>query len=234
MQLQVKDVAKLFSVSEKTIYRWIDQDGLPAFRINKQYRFNRVEVIEWATARKVNASPQLFHEPSDEGEPLPGLVQAIEEGGVFYRVDGADKDAVLRRVVSLLRLPETVDRDFLLQVLLERESLGSTSVGDGIAIPHARNPIVLHVPRPSVTLCFLEHPIEFGALDGKPVNTLFTVISPTIRAHLHVLSSLAFALHDTRFKQAILEQASRETIHNETRRAAATLAAIPSASGKKF
>ncbi|MDX9975138.1 MAG: helix-turn-helix domain-containing protein, partial [FCB group bacterium] len=71
MQLQVKDVAKLFSVSEKTIYRWIDQEGLPAFRINKQYRFNRVEILEWATARKVNASPQLMRAPESEEDALP-------------------------------------------------------------------------------------------------------------------------------------------------------------------
>ena len=48
------------------------------------------------------------------------------------------------------------------------------------------------------TLCFLEHPIEFGALDGQPVHTLFTIVSPTIKAHLHLLSRLAFALRSRR------------------------------------
>lgn len=232
MQLQVRDVAKIFSVSEKTIYRWIEQDGLPAFRINKQYRFNRVEVLEWATARKVNASPQLLRPTEDESVPLPDLAAAIEDGGIFYRVDGRDKDAVLRSVVELLRLPEAVDREFLLQVLLEREAMGSTSIGDGIAIPHVRNPIVLHIPRPTVTLCFLENAIDFGALDGKPVHTLFTIVSPTVRAHLHVLSCLAFALRDPDFKGAIAVQRSREAILNETRRVAATLAAPQPACGK--
>src|SRR5438034_985186 len=62
-----------------------------------------------------------------------------------------------------------------------REALQSTGVGDGIAIPHVRNPIVLHVSRPMITLCFLERPIDFGALDGKPVHVLFSLISPTVR-----------------------------------------------------
>ncbi len=233
MQLQVKDVANFFNVSEKTIYRWIEQDGLPAFRINKQYRFNRTEILEWATARKVNASPQLLREPDgDDAAPLPDLGVALEDGGIFYRVEGDDKDSVLRSVVALLRLPEAVDREFLLQVLLEREAMGSTSVGDGIAIPHVRNPIVLHIPRPTVTLCFLENAIDFGALDGKPVDTLFTIVSPTIRAHLHVLSSLAFALRDPGFKEAIAGQASREAIFAEARRVAASLA-VPSSSGER-
>jgi hypothetical protein len=41
---------------------------------------------------------------------------------------------------------------------------------------------VMHIPRPMVTLCFLEQPVEFGAMDGQPVHTLFTIVSPTIRA----------------------------------------------------
>jgi nitrogen PTS system EIIA component len=66
--------------------------------------------------------------------------------------------------------------------------------------------------RPLVTLCFLDTPIDFGALDGQPVTTLFTLISPTVRAHLHLLSRLGFALHDAAFKDTILRQAGREEI----------------------
>ena len=69
-----------------------------------------------------------------------------------------------------MKLPDDVDREFLYQVLLAREALGSTGIGDGIAIPHVRNPIVLHLSRPTVTLCFLEQPVDFGALDGQPVS----------------------------------------------------------------
>ena len=76
--------------------------------------------------------------------------------------------------------------------ILAREALGSTGIGDGIAIPRVRNPIVLHLSRPIVTLCFLERPVDFGALDGQPVTTLFTLISPTVRAHLHLLSRLSY------------------------------------------
>jgi PTS system nitrogen regulatory IIA component len=71
---------------------------------------------------------------------------------------------------------------------------------------------VLHVQRPLVTLCFLEKPVEFGALDGQPVHTLFTLISPTVKAHLHLLSRLTFALRDAEFKALVLRQASRDEI----------------------
>jgi PTS system nitrogen regulatory IIA component len=96
--------------------------------------------------------------------------------------------------------------------------MGSTGIGDGIAIPHVRNPIVLHIPHPSVTLCFLDHPVEFGALDGLPVSTLFTLVSPTVRSHLHLLSKLAFALRDPQFRAVIANRGSRDEILQEARR----------------
>jgi PTS system nitrogen regulatory IIA component len=97
-------------------------------------------------------------------------------------------------------------------VLLARETLGSTALGDGIAIPHLRNPIVLPVPRATVCLCFLENPIEFGATDGKPVHTLFILVSPTVRDHAHQLSRLASFLREPGFRGAIERRAPGDEI----------------------
>ncbi len=218
MQLTVKNVADLLSVSEKTVYRWIDERSLPGYRLSGQYRFNRAELLEWATANRVNVSPNIFVEPESQAGPLPELADSLQAGGVFYRLTGKDKATVLRSIVEVLRLPEEVNREFLLQVLLAREALESTAIGEGIAIPHVRNPIVLHVPKPVVTLCFLETPVDFGALDGKPVHALFTLISPTVKAHLHLLSRLAYALRDPNFKELIARQACRDDIFDGIRR----------------
>ena len=212
MTMGVRDAAWVLDVSERTIYRWIEQGALPAYRVNEQYRFSRAELLEWATSRRVNVSAEIFAEPESAAAPLSSLADALRAGGIYYRVDGADKDSVLRSVVEILRLPEEVDREFLFQVLLARESLGSTAIGDGIAIPHVRNPVVLHIAQPSVTLCFLEKPIQFGALDNQPVNTLFTIISPTVRSHLHILSRLAYLLREPEMKTAVKQQASRDDI----------------------
>jgi len=212
MKLTVREAAKLLNVSEKSVYRWIKEGVLPAYRINDQYRINRAELLEWATARKLGVSPAIFEEPESGDQPPPTLGDALRAGGIHYRVGGHDKASVLHAVVDLMKLPDDVDREFFYQVLLAREALGSTGIGDGIAIPHVRNPIVLHLARPLVTLCFLERPVDFGALDGQPVHTLFTLISPTVRGHLHLLSRLAFALRDPRFSGAVRTQASREEI----------------------
>jgi PTS system nitrogen regulatory IIA component len=224
-KLTVREAAGLLNASEKSVYRWIKQGRLPAYRINDQYRINRAELLEWATAHKVQVSPEIFAEPESENGPVPSLEDALRAGGIHYRVGGHDKASVLHAMVDAMRLPEDVDREFLYQVLLAREALGSTGVGDGIAIPHVRNPIVSHLSRPTVTLCFLERPVDFGALDGQPVSTLFTLISPTVRAHLHLLSRLAFTLRDPRFHAALRTQASREEILDALHAAETALAA---------
>jgi len=218
MKLSVRNVSEMLDVSEKTVYRWINERKLPGYRLSGQYRFNRAEILEWATANKVNVTACAFQETEGAELPLPNLADALQVGGIFYRIGGSDKESALRGVVEVLRLPDEVDRKFLLEVLLAREQLASTGIGDGIAIPHARNPIVLHVDKPMVTMCFLENPAEFGALDGVPVRTLFTLVSPTVRAHLHLLSRLAFTLREDRFKALIQAEASREELLAEVRR----------------
>lgn len=200
------------NVSEETIYHWIEQDKLPASRINGQYRLNRAELLEWATAQRIHIPADIFGEPDKGKTPTPGLSDALKAGGIHYHVGGADKEAALKSAIDLMPLPDDVDKTFLLHVLVARESLGSTGIGDGIAIPHVRNPIVMHIPRPMVTLCFLEQAVEFGALDGKPVHTLFTMVNPTIKAHLSLLSKLAFALSHPPFAGIIARRGTREEI----------------------
>lgn len=212
MQIGVREAAELMNVSEKTVYRWIKGNKLPVFKINEQYRINRAELLEWATAHRINVSTEIFSDPDRDKVPIPSLAAALQAGGIHYRVEGKDKESVLQAAVELMALPPEVDRTFLLKVLLARESLGSTGIGEGIAIPHVRNPIVLYIPQPMVTLCFLEEPIDFGALDGKPVHTIFMIVSPTISAHLSLLSRLSFALRQAAFAGVIGRRGSRAEI----------------------
>jgi len=191
---------------------------LPGYRLNGQYRFHRAELLEWATANRINVFPAFLRSRKVNRVRFLNCPMPWNPAGFFYRLAGRNKAEVLRNVVEILRLPDEVDREFLLQVLLAREALESTAVGDGIAIPHVRNPIVLHVPQPLVTLCFLETPVDFGALDGQPVHTLFTFISPMVKAHLHLLSRLAFALRNPEFKTLIAKQAGRDEILASARR----------------
>jgi PTS system nitrogen regulatory IIA component len=194
MHLNPRDAARLLGVSEATLERWLRNGELAGTRVNGQWRLNRVDLLEFAAGRKLDVSPDLLA-PLEPAQ-MPGLAEAIRSGGVHRGVSGKDKSAILRAVVDRLPLPGPGDRDLLHRVLLAREALGSTGLGNGIAIPHPRNPIVLRVPRPEVAICYLEPPVDFEALDGKPVHTLFTVVSSSTRTHLHFLALIAQALRD--------------------------------------
>jgi nitrogen PTS system EIIA component len=212
MMLDVKEVAKLLTVSEKTVYRWITKNEIPAYKIGENYRFNRVELLEWATANRIKVSYQIFDEVLETGSSMPTLAEAINTGGIHYRVPGKDTKSVLASIVNIIHLPDDIDRDFLLGALLARENLGTTAIGDGIAIPHVRNPIIFHVSKPLLAVCFLEQAIDFGALDGKPVDTVFTIITHTVRSHLHLLSRLSYALHQPRIRAIMNGSSSRQDI----------------------
>ncbi|HEY6559168.1 MAG TPA: PTS sugar transporter subunit IIA [Polyangiaceae bacterium] len=219
MKLTVHEAAKLLNTTERTIYRWIRDGSIPCRRINDHYRFHRSELLEWATARGMVTAVDAFPPSRTVSEmPLPKFAAALHAGGVHHHVEATDRETALRAVVKRMPLEDEGDRELLLDVMLARESLGSTGIGDGIAIPHVRSPIILHTREPSITLCFLEHPIDFQAIDGRPVHTFFSLVTLTIRSHLYLLSRLSASLQDPKFKRAVVERAPGPQILAEATR----------------
>jgi nitrogen PTS system EIIA component len=223
MQLSIRDLTKLLDVDEGTVSRWIKQRGLPAHQVGGQYRVNRAELLEWATANQVRVSLELFDHLEANAAAVPSLANALELGGIHYSIPAPNKVLALEALVKILPLPDGMESEHLLRLFQAREASASTAIGHGIAIPHVRNPIVLHVSRPTVTLAFLDRPIDYGAPDGQPVGILFAIISPTARSHLQMLSRLSFVLHDAKLLETVVRQASKPEILVEIRRVEASL-----------
>ena len=207
MQLTVREAASYLRVDEATVRRWIARRALPVHRANERLYLNAIEVWEWATENGIPVSRALLEQAQRRPEQVPPLSALLSSGGIHHDVGGDVKASVLREIVQRLPLPPEVDREFLVTTLEAREAMGSTGVGDGIAIPHVRNPILLHVAAPFVTLCLLRHPVDFGALDGQPVHALFTVISANVPGHLRILGQLGFALHDEALRRLLIRRA---------------------------
>jgi PTS system nitrogen regulatory IIA component len=216
MQLTIREASKLLKTAERQIYRWIDDGEIPFSRVNDQIRFNQAELLEWATARRMPIAEGVIQEGN--GSLSPRLGDALALGGVHHGVKGADRDAVVRAIVEHMPVAPEVDREFLVQVLVAREVAGSTAVGEGIAIPHVRSPVVLNGAPASITVCTLASAVDFGAHDGQPIHTVFAIVSPTIAAHLQLLAKLAAALHDADFKAAVLRRAPKDDIVKHARR----------------
>ncbi len=211
MDLSVREVADLLGVTEKTVHRWLREKAIPAHRLHDQSRFNRVEIQEWAAARGLRLAPDLLG-PGDAPDAPLSLRGAIERGGIHFRVPGVTAGEVLAAVTQLPGIPDGVDRSLLRELLVGRESLTSTGIGGGIAIPHPRDPLVVQVREPIVLACFLEHPVDFHAVDDVPVRVLFTLLSPSIRAHLQILARLTYALHDAALLRLLEKPAAPEAI----------------------
>lgn len=199
-------------MSEKSIYRWIKQGMLPAFKVNEQYRFNRAELLAWATSRRLNVPPEALHDPHPPGKPSPRLTDALQDGGIVYRLDGTTPDEALAQVARSIRLPEEVDRDYLASLLHAREALAPTALGRGLAAPQLVFPNVLELSRPVAGLFFLEQSLDFGALDSVPITLLVALISSSQRVSLHLLNRVMFAWQEPSFQQALAEQKPREEL----------------------
>ncbi|MDD5674050.1 MAG: PTS sugar transporter subunit IIA [Chitinivibrionales bacterium] len=227
MQLTVKEASRLLKLSESAVYRLIRKKEIPAYPVGKSYLFNRVELFEWAIAKNITVSPEVMGALSDATMIPPTLGDALAEGGVYFGLDGGDKQSVLKAVVEAIQGPQGLDKEALLAALMARELLASTAIGNGIAIPHVRNPVVLNIEKPLVVLSFLKTPVDFSALDGRPVDTLFTLISTTVRVHLHLLARLSFLLHNSAVQSALAGRGQAGEIIKTVRTAENTL--IPSA-----
>jgi PTS system nitrogen regulatory IIA component len=207
MQLTLRQAAEYLGVSESTVRRWITDRALPVHDVNERAYLNAVELWEWAVERGVTVSRRLLEHARRAPDEVPSMADLLRTGGIVYDIESDTKADLLREFVARLPLPPEQDRATLVSVLEAREAMGSTGIGDGIAIPHVRNPIVLHVDQPFVTLGLLRHPVDFGAMDGKPVHALFMVVSPTVPPHLRILSQLGFLLRDDELRAMMRRRA---------------------------
>jgi PTS system nitrogen regulatory IIA component len=212
MQISLRQAASYLNVPETTVRRWIRSRGLPVHRVNERLYCNGIELWEWALENGIPASKSLFDHARRSPDEVPPLSSLLRFGGIHRDVGGKTKADVLREIVVTLPLPADVDCEFLVTVLEAREAMGSTGIGDGIAIPHVRNPILLHVTEPFVSLFLLKHPVEFDAVDDKPVHALFVLVSQNVPAHLRILAQLGFVLRDQELRRLLEALAPGEAI----------------------
>jgi len=209
VNLNARAAARLLGVPEPKVHEWAAAGTLPSHRVHEQLRFNRVDLIEWASARKMKVRLDPFDDDEREERPAGGPAfrpaRALERSGVRRGIEAGDARAALAAVARLVPLPPAVDREAVAALFAARAGL--TPVGGGIAIPHARSPAVLPLDEPAVVLGFLARPIDAGAADRRPVGALFAVFSRTVREHLDILAAIAAALSDDRFHEAVARAA---------------------------
>jgi nitrogen PTS system EIIA component len=190
VQLTIRQAAELLLTTETQVRRWIRDRDLPAVMFNEQYRLNRTDLLVWAQTNRMPVASQLVTADAETAS----LAAALGRGGIHRDIPGGSRAGVLGALVERLALPAAVDRDLLREMILAREAAGSTAIGHGIAIPHARYPNVAAIPEEVLALGLLAAPVDFGAPDGEPIVAVFLLLAPGVRAHLNLLARLAAAL----------------------------------------
>jgi len=142
------------------------------------------------------------------------LSELISPARVILNLRSNDRETVLGELVA--QIPELADqpeaKQTLLRALHEREQLHSTGIGDGIALPHARNALVGLVDHPIIV--FGRHPtgINYEAIDGIPARLFFLLIAPTVTQHLAILARLSRLLRDSELRQNLLTARTPEQV----------------------
>ena len=142
----------------------------------------------------------------------PSLIELVRRGGDFRIIPGATPRELLSNLIGAIDLPPGVDRTALLDAALEREALMPTAVGNGIALPHPRNPLIAKSGGQSVSIAFAGRSLDWGALDGKPVHTVMLILSASPRMHLHTLSRINYFCQQRSFVALLERRASPEEI----------------------
>jgi mannitol/fructose-specific phosphotransferase system IIA component (Ntr-type) len=134
------------------------------------------------------------------------LCELLSPAAINLHLKSEDRDSVLAELVN--QVPQLADRpdarQTLLRALHDREQLHSTGIGDGIALPHARNALVGLVDEPIIVFGRHRQGIAYGAIDSAPAKLFFLLIAPTVTQHLAILARLGRVLRDPKLCQNLL------------------------------
>jgi PTS system nitrogen regulatory IIA component len=141
------------------------------------------------------------------------ITDFLSEALIIPALRGGNKAEVLRELAGkLASVDPAIDGERLIRVLEEREKLGSTAIGDGIAIPHGKLPGIR-----GVRGVFGRHPdgVDFESLDGAPTRLFFLLVAPEDSAgtHLKALARVSRLLKDAAFRRRLLEAADQKALY---------------------
>ncbi|HCJ66887.1 MAG TPA: PTS fructose transporter subunit IIA [Elusimicrobia bacterium] len=121
------------------------------------------------------------------------------------------KEAITELVNLLVKAKKVKDSEEIVKILMEREQLGSTGIGQGVAIPHGKTEIVNEIV---AAFGISKKGIEFDALDGEPVYLIFLLLAPVEAAgtHLKALAKISRLLKDKFFRQNLKEAKNPEEV----------------------
>jgi len=141
------------------------------------------------------------------------LSEILEAKNIIPDLKARDKNKALEELAETIsRSRPSVDKNALVKVLLERERLGSTGIGDGVAIPHGK----FHgINEPIISFGRSIKGLDFESMDGQPVFLFFLLVAPENSAsvHLKALARIAKILKNSSFRKMLMEIPTKEELY---------------------
>lgn len=141
------------------------------------------------------------------------LSDILEEDNIIPDLKARDKKRAIEELTeAIVKGNPSLDKDSLVKVLLERESLGSTAIGDGVAIPHGKYP---GISTPIISFGRSRKGLDFESMDGQPVFLFFLLVAPEDSAsiHLKALARIAKMLKDSNFRKVLIEATTKKELY---------------------
>lgn len=142
------------------------------------------------------------------------IMDFISKNAATVNINASNKDGVIKELVDLLMAAEGIDkknRNKLIELLKAREALGSTAIGQGVGIPHAKSDCV---SRLTAAFGISKKGVDFDSLDGEPVYIFFLLLAPQDSAgpHLKALARISRLLKDKYFRESLRSAADEKTV----------------------
>jgi nitrogen PTS system EIIA component len=141
------------------------------------------------------------------------ITEFLGPDAVIPELAAKDKPAILRELAGPLARHMPVPADRIYAMLAEREEIGTTGIGEGVAIPHGK---LAGVPRLTASFGVARGGVDFQAIDGKPTQLFFALIAPENSAGLHLkaLARISRLFKSPAFRESILKAEGAEAIYN--------------------
>jgi PTS system nitrogen regulatory IIA component len=173
--------------------------------------------MAWATSDMWNSGnevhPTAWRGRSDRSASRSALAEILEPADVLLGLDAATADQAISGIARFLASRHGLSDTAVRAGLAERERIGSTALGCGVAIPHAR---LKGLSRPVGVFVRTKLGIPFDAPDGKPVTDMVVLLVPweATEEHLVILAELATMFSDREFRDELRNRTDREQVHS--------------------
>lgn len=212
--MTLDDLARHIGMDAREVRRMAERGALPGQMIGGQWRFNRMQMLDWLQTQMHTLTPaqiQRLEAAMADGGDDELISRLIAPQGIDLNLPARSKASVVRELIALAeRTDQVLNRNALIIALEEREALGSTALPGGLALPHPRRPLPEATTEPLICLARVPAGVPFGAPDGQLTDLFVLLLNHDDRAHLMCLARLSLLFGHSPLADALRAAQTRD------------------------